>query len=653
MSLSCPRVVLVGQPNVGKSQLFNLLTGSYTVVSNYPGTTVEITSGRGVLEGKGIEVTDTPGLYSLAALSPEEQVTRLLLFQERPGLVIQVADARNLSRMLPLTLELLEAGLPVVLVLNMMDEARASGVSVKSGLLSRRLGVPVVPAVLVSGRGLNNLRRAAAGALWGLDRQVPAGLAVRYPPAVEGALSTLAGRLRGRYGVSSRAAAQAFFNLDPALAGLMAKRGEEVPDLQSIARRVELGGDPLLLMASARRAAAASLLEGVVSRIISPGGSLWAGALDRFLMSPAGGIPVCAIILYVGFYRFVGRVGAGLLVDLMEHRLFRNLAAPLLQAWGEQYLPWAWLRDLLLAEYGVITLGLRYTFTIILPILTTFFLFFSFIEDSGYLPRAAYLINGLMEKVGLNGKAVIPLTLGLGCGTLAVLVTRTLDSRRERLQAALLLSLAVPCSAQLGLIMTLLRRPAALLIWGAVVVLCFAGAARAGRALIGPGGEPFCLEIPPLRLPRPVIILRKTAARLRWYLKEVWLIFAGISVLMWGLQYSGLLPVFIRGLEPAAASLGLPGEGALIFVYGFLRRDYGAAGLYDLSRGGVLEAGQILVAAVVLTLFLPCLAQVVMLFREYGARFTALVVGVTAALSWSAGLLVRLLVSLPWVQVWL
>ncbi len=489
--------------------------------------------------------------------------------------------------------------------------------------------------------------------LWGTGRPAPASPEVHYPPVLETALRSISGRLRGRYGVSHRTVGLAFFSLDPTLARLMAGQGECVAELQETARRVELSGDPMLLLASARRAAAASLLRGVVTRVFPPEKGALAGALDRFLMNPAGGLPVLGVMLYAGFYRFVGRIGAGLLVDLLEHRFFQNLAAPLLQVWGVRYLPWDWLRDLLVAEYGIITLGLRYTFTIILPILTTFFIFFSLIEDSGYLPRAAYLINALMEKLGLNGKAVIPLTLGLGCGTLAVLVTRTLDNRRERLQAALLLSLAVPCSAQLGLIMALLRRPAAITLWGAVVALSFAGAARAGTVLLGRGGEPFCLEIPPLRLPRPGVILRKTAARLRWYLKEVWLIFAGISVFMWGLQYSGLLPVFIRALQPAAASLGLPGEGALIFVYGFLRRDYGAAGLYDLAQSGSLDAGQLLVAAVVLTLFLPCLAQMVMLFKEYGVRFTALVATVTAAVSWSAGLLVHLLAGLPWVRVWL
>jgi len=160
-----PQVILVGHPNVGKSQLFNLLTGKQVLVSNYPGTTVELTRGKAKLEGMEVEIIDSPGLYSLSALSPEEQVTRLLLLKKRPALVIQVMDARNIQRMLSLTLELKEAGLPLMLVLNMMDEAEASGLKIDSALLSRRLGTPVVCTALVARRGLKQLKRVAAAAL--------------------------------------------------------------------------------------------------------------------------------------------------------------------------------------------------------------------------------------------------------------------------------------------------------------------------------------------------------------------------------------------------------------------------------------------------------------------------------------------------------
>lgn len=640
-----PRIVLVGQPNVGKSQLFNLLTSSYVTVSNYPGTTVELASGKGVISGKPVEVIDSPGLYSLSALSPEEQVTRLLIFKERPALVIQVADARNLPRMLNLTLELIEADLPLLLVLNMMDEARASGVKIRSDLLTLRLGIPVVPAVLVTGIGLSSLKKAMSELLSlppaSPSRQTP----VVYPSSLESALRRLTTMLKGRYGVSGRTVALSLFQLDPALENLIRQREGAISRLLFLLESAIPPGDPLLLLAAARRRVAARLLHGVFSCAENyPHSGI--GYLNRLLLNPVSGGLALALILYFGFYHFVGGFGAGFLVELLERRLFMGHIEPILNSWGERFLPWPWLKELLVLDYGVLTLGLRYTLTIILPIMVTFFFFFSLIEDSGYLPRAAYLVNWLMEKIGLNGKAIIPLTLGLGCGTLAMLATRTLESRKERLQAALLLSLAVPCSAQLGLIMAVLA-PGGLVIWAFMLIFSFLAAAVATRRLFGGEAAPFCLEIPPLRIPQPAVILKKTASRLLWYLREIWILFIGISVLTWALKSSGLMERLITMLRPLSATLGLPGEAAPIFIYGFLRRDYGAAGLFDLARDGLLDPEQVLVAAVVLTLFLPCAAQLAMLVREQGWRFAGLVVLFTAIVSWLAGVLLNLALKLP------
>lgn len=641
-----PLIVLVGHPNVGKSRLFNLLTGSSAIVSNYPGTTVEITRGAGKIEGRSVEVIDSPGLYSLIALSPEEQVTRLLLLQQVPDLVIQVVDACNLGRMLSLTMELLEAKLPLLIVLNMMDEAAAAGLKINSSLLSRRLGVSVVPATLVDRRGFKQLCREASSALRGEKGTgaPPAGL--RYPALLERQFAMGESVLRGQYGLSRRAVAIALLHSDPAFEAVLKSQEGALKQLHCLCEPPSGLSDPLLQLAVARRRFVRILLRGVIA---SHSARLYpvAEKLNSILQNPWSGGAVLLVVLYFGFYRFVGGFGAGTLVELLEERLFLGIVAPFLNRCAELYIPWIWLRELLVLDYGILTLGLRYTITIILPIMATFFLFFSLIEDSGYLPRAAYLINCLMEKVGLNGKAVIPLVLGLGCGTLAVLVTRTLDSRQERMQAALLLSLAVPCSAQLGLILAILPQSASLLLWLLFLIMVFCGAAAGGALLFGRETAPFCLEIPPLRLPRPGAILSKTAARLRWYLREVLPLFIGISVLIWVLRYSGLLAAMITSLQRPLAFLGLPPETALIFVYGFLRRDYGAAGLYDLTRAGILDSGQVLTAAIVLTLFLPCVAQVAMLGREYGFKFLLLVFICTALFSGAAGLAVRYLTGIP------
>jgi|LSQX01.3.fsa_nt_gb ferrous iron transport protein B len=642
-----PELILVGHPNVGKSRLFNLLTRKQVAVSNYPGTTVELTHGKADINGKTIMVVDTPGLYSLEAVSPEEQVTRLILVEKRPSLVIQVADARNLPRMLGLTLELLEAGVPLILVLNMMDEAKASGLTINSTLLSRRLGVPVIPAALISGSGLKQIRRTASELLQ-MDGSGSDGI-IKYrldSLPLARALERLANALHGNYGISRRALATALLNPDPSLKALVAKREGMRPELKLYLQELKQYDHALLTVATARRRAATELLKGVISYPDREPFS-FAEKISTILVNPLSGWPVLLLVLFFGFYQFVGRFGAGTLVELLEKRLFLERLAPVLNYWGELYLPWDWLRELLVMDYGIFTLGLRYTFAIILPIMACFFLFFSIVEDSGYLPRAAYLVNRAMEAVGLSGKAVIPLTLGFGCGTLAVLTTRTLDSRRERLQASLLLSLSIPCSAQLGLILALLPAGSPIYLWLGALLCAFIAAARIGRTLFGAAEQTFCLEIPPLRPPQWGAILRKTAARLRWYLKEVMPLFAGISVLMWFLRQTGLIDLIIRGFQPVASSLGLPSEAALIFVYGFLRRDYGAAGLFDLARSSALSPGQLVVAAVALTLFLPCAAQCTVLLREHGLGFTALVIATTALVAWLGGMAIHLIISIP------
>lgn len=649
MSAGILRIVLIGHPNVGKSQLFNLLTGRHVIVSNYPGTTVELTRGKGRLGNKEVEFIDSPGLYSLSALSSEEQVTRLLLLKEKPALVIQVVDARNLPRMLSLTLELLEAELPLVLVLNMMDEAEAAGLKIEVELLSRRLGVPVVSTTLVTGRGLKQLSRVSSALLHERTQKLQSYKPTSfYPPSIEHTISKISSRINGVYGLSPVAIAAAMFNPDPAMLKTLEKQEGALGPLFNALQSRPWPDEPLLLLAGARREHSISLLEGVIQAPLKERASLSEG-LSRLMLDPVGGSIILAFVLYFGFYRFVGGFGAGTLVELLEVRIFSGQVAPLLNAWAEQLLPWLWLRELLVLDYGILTLGFRYAFAIILPIMATFFLFFSLIEDSGYLPRAAYLMNHVMEKIGLNGKAIIPLTLGLGCGTLAVLVTRTLETRRERLQASLLLSLAVPCSAQLGLILALLAHSRGLLIWLGAVLLSFFGAALLGRRFWGYDAVAFSLEIPPLRVPRLGAILRKTAARLRWYLREVLPLFIGISILMWFLGQSGLIEHVIGAIRPLVAMVGLPVETALIFVFGFLRRDYGAAGLFDLARSGALDPGQVVVAAVVLTLFLPCVAQLTVLFREHGIGFTALVVVLTALIAWLTGFLVYLLTTVPFV----
>lgn len=575
-------VALVGNPNVGKSVLFYHLTGNYVTVSNYPGTTVELSQGVANLYGKSYLVYDTPGMYSLSSVTEEEAVTRRFLMEKSPDLVIHVVDTKNLPRMLPLTLELLSCGFPVLLALNMMDEADKLGVRVNRVKLAEHLGIGVVEAAFAHGRGVPTLKRE-------MVRVMATEATGSTLPAVPHRVKRAAACFTGQYPLPN-----------PVIAPLPLEEDEK---------------GSLFHFALQRRVEAEIMLTSIF-RAGTEGGRGW---LDRVTLNPWGGFLITLAVLYFGLYLFVGSFGAGILVDLLEGTLFGEIIIPQVSHWVDVLIPYAALQELLAGEFGILTLGFRYAVGIILPIVGTFFFFFSLLEDIGYLPRLAYWADGWMSKNGLNGRAVIPLTLGLGCGTMAVLVTRTLESRRERMIATFLLALAIPCSAQLGLILALMsKEPTYLLIWGSVVGGVFLFAGHVLNVLLPGSRAPFFMELPPLRMPKLNAILQKTLARMRWYFLEIIPVFMLVSLSLWALQTVGLLDNLAGSLSPLLGRIGLPPQLSLVFLYGFFRRDYGAAGLFDLFIAGSVSSAQLLVAAVVLTLFLPCLAQMSMMIRERG-----------------------------------
>jgi ferrous iron transport protein B len=345
----------------------------------------------------------------------------------------------------------------------------------------------------------------------------------------------------------------------------------------------------------------------------------FAERLSDLLITPWFGVPVLLLVLYLGLFKFVGGLGAGVVVDFLERTVFDGHISPFVDSLTSRAIPWPALRDLIGGEYGVITLGFRYALAIILPIVTFFFVVFAIMEDTGYLPRLALLVDRVFKRIGLSGRGVIPIVLGFGCDTMATMVTRTLPTLRERVIATLLLALAVPCSAQLGLILAILHgRPLALAVWGGVLAAVFLLTGFLAARLM-PGEIPhFYMELPPLRLPKLSNVLVKTYTRVHWYLKEVIPLFLLASVLIWLGHLSGLFHLAVRGLTYPVRWIGLPDEAATVFLYGFFRRDYGAAGLYDLNSQQALTGVQLTVATIALTLFLPCIAQFLVNVKERG-----------------------------------
>jgi len=373
--------------------------------------------------------------------------------------------------------------------------------------------------------------------------------------------------------------------------------------------------------------------------------------LGRLSTHPVWGAGILAIVL-LALYWFVGIFGAGTLVGLLEENLFGEIINPWVIQTTTQFVPGGFWADLLVGEYGLWTMGMTYALALILPIVSTFFLAFGMLEDSGYLPRLAALSNQVFQKLGLNGKAVLPMVLGLGCVTMATLTTRVLESKRERFLVTLLLALAIPCSAQLGVVMGMLAAISlsATAIWAGVVggVLLIVGWLA---AKLTPGERTeLLIEIPPLRWPVFSNVLLKTLARLEWYLKEVIPLFLLGTAVMFILDKIGLLPWLNQAMQPMVVNwLGLPAEASGAFLMGFMRRDFGATGLFIMEAQGLLTAPQVVVAMVAITLFIPCVASVFMIARERGKWTAAGMVILIFPLAFIiAGLLSKLLLLSGW-----
>jgi ferrous iron transport protein B len=617
-------LLLVGNPNVGKSVIFGALTRRYVTVSNYPGTTVEITRGVARAVPGTPEVIDTPGTNSLTPQSEDEAVTRDILLAEPDAIVVQVGDTKNLRRVLYLTLQLAELQRPQVLVLNLQDEARDLGIGVDAAALERSLGIPVLPATATRNAGLDAIPRRLGDA-------AIAGVSASYPAAVERAAVTVAADLPERLGTARRGIATMLLAgdrtlVDWAAANMTDAARERVDTLR---RELEhaLGHSPATAIARARHRAAAALLRAVYHADRALRGS-FRDRLGAFVMHPLWGFPVLALVL-IAAYELVGVFGAGTLVGLVENGLFGKVINPAATALANRVIPWPFLRELFVGPYGVVTMALTYAFAIVLPVVGTFFIFFGLLEDSGYLPRLAVMLNRVFRLMGLNGKAVLPMVLGLGCDTMATLTTRILATRKERVLVTLLLALGVPCSAQLGVILAMLASmaPLATLIWCGVVAGTLIGVGWAAARLLPGRGSDFLLEVPPLRVPSLANIVIKTAARTEWYLKEAVPLFVLGTLLLFVLDASGALPLLERASRPVVVGLlGLPEKAADAFLIGFLRRDYGAAGLFVLRNQGLLDGVQALVSLVVITLFVPCIANYFMMIKERGvAVATAMV----------------------------
>ncbi|MCK9614760.1 MAG: ferrous iron transporter B [Candidatus Omnitrophica bacterium] len=566
-------IILVGNANVGKSVIFNALTRSYVTVSNYPGTTVDISKGIAKLGLQNFTVYDTPGINSLIVHSEDEKVTRDILSKSDITCVVQVADSKNLKRSLVLTLELIELGLPLVLNLNMSDEAKERGISIDIKKLSQKLGIDIVETVAVTGEGIPKLKEAISRAK---TTQPPKGFTV--------------------------------FSSD------------EIASLRKKNQKIE------------------ELLRDIL-RISKPKAKSASEFIGALTVSPISGIPILIVVLFI-MYLFVGRLAAVWGVDFFENKIFGQYINPFLGGIIDKFIPIPIVKEFLMGQYGIISMAVTYAFAIIFPIVTAFFLFFGILEDSGYLPRLSVLSDKVFRIIGLNGRAILPMVLGLGCGTMATLTSRILETKKERILVSIILTLAIPCSAQLGVIMAMLSQFSlrAFLLWFSTILFVIITIGFLSSRLVPGKRSPFIQELPPMRFPQIANIIVKTGARLKWYLKEAVPLFILGTFILFVSDKIGLLNLIERVLSPfIVVWLHLPKETTAAFIIGFLRRDYGAAGLYQLARAGVLDKIQIFVSLIVITLFVPCIAQFFVTVKERGLKVALMIAGFVFLFAFLAG----------------
>ncbi len=612
------KIVLVGNPNVGKSVIFNHLTGKYVTVSNYPGTTVEIY--RGFLKGSGenVLVIDSPGVQSLLARTEDEKVTVSILLEEDPDVVVLIADAKNLKRAFLLLFELKLFNFPTVLVLNMWDEAKMRGIEIDEKKLSSLLGIPVIKTVAIHGRGIRELFMSVEKA------SVPE-IDFSFDKKIEKVIKDIKKIIKEPI-ERERGILHLFLSGEKISEERLKNKLKEKDFKRILKIREDLEKilpEPIeFVLISDINKNVQKILDGVIVKREKIYKNKITEFLDKFMIHPFWGYIFLGFVLFL-LYEFVGVLGAGVFVDFLENKVFGKFINPfIIKIFNLLPLP-SVIKEFFVGEFGVFTMALTYGLAIIFPVIITFFIAFGILEDSGYFPRLATLLNNFFKKIGLSGRAVLPMLLGLGCDTMATVTTRTLETKKEKIIVTFLLALGIPCSAQMGVIMALMSGVSfsAFLIWAFAISFNILLVGFLASKIIKGKESFFLMEIPPLRVPSFQNILFKTMARLEWYLKEVIPIFILGTAILFIMDKTHILARLEDLFKPVVKNiLGLPKEAAIGFIMGFLRRDYGAAGFYRLKEMGLLNVSQLIVSMVTITLFIPCIANFLIIIKERGLK---------------------------------
>ena len=633
------RIALVGQPNCGKSALFNSVAGYKTIVSNFPGTTVDFVASQVHLNGDRFTLIDLPGIYSLSTSEREEILARRYLIEEKPDLVINILDASVLSRSLELTLELLELKLPLVICLNMIDEAAKKGVEIDVAHLSQDIGVPVIPAIANRGQGVPELfQTAVEKAKSGITGKIHF-LSLDVERIISELADLLGAATAARLGVPARFLAIRLLEEDEEF--VQAVR-EITPGILSDVQRLrgvlsECHGRPSdMVMSSERHSLAMNLFEHV-AKVKPRSAKPFREHIDRYLMHPYLGYLFLAGILF-SFFWIVFSFGKHIEEPILA--LFDHIATHLGVHLSKGSLLFTVVNGLIQGFSGGIG--------IVLPYLIPFLLGLSLLEDIGYLPRAAFLMDSIMHSIGLHGKSIIPFVLSYGCNVPAIMGVKIMERARDRFITAVLVTL-IPCAARTTVIFALvafyLGPFNALLLYGLNIVVI----AVAGKILsrfmpeVSPG---MILEMPSYKLPQLSDVMRKVWFRLREFILIAWPILIAGSVILSLLEYfqlderiNEILSFFTSGL------LGLPSAVGITLLFGILRKELAiimlvqALGTSNFSS--VMTGEQMMVFTVFSLFYIPCLATLGMLRATIGGRGMLFTLFFTTAIGTGMALAVR------------
>ena len=618
-----PGIAIVGNMNVGKSSLFSWLCEKETDRKNFPGTTVSLTAGQ--IKSFNATAYDTPGIYSIFSANEDEMVSRDILLPQKSfnpiSSILLVADAKNMKRSIAIAMQYAEYGLPMLLDINMIDEAASRGIEINFEKLSDLLGIDICTSIAREGIGIRKI-------LTKLKSPRIAKKLVNYPDWVNNFLDIIE-KLCKNSDISPRVIGLLLLTGDRSIEKYLSKKFgtellDELKDLAADYRKGESETFQALLVNLYNKKAEQIVKE--IQEVEPPRKNPLLVTFGDWCTQLHTGIPIAVSVLFL-IYLFVGTFGATFIVDTINGVVFEGYIIP----WTAKVLapiPNQFFKDMIIdPDFGILPTGVFLALGLVMPVLFCFYLVFGILEDSGYLPRLSILLDKVFRKMGLNGKGVIPLVMGFSCVTMAILTTRLLDTKKEKNIATFLLLLGMPCAPLIAVMLVILDKmpfSATLTIFGIIFAQTFIAGFMANKILPGQG-SPLIFEIPPMRLPKPMQVIKSAAHKTYFFIKEAIPIFVYASLFVFLFERIGGLEVAEKLLHPLTNSLmGLPEKSVQVFIKTIIRRESGATELEHLS--GIYTNLQLVVNLLIMTFLTPCINAIIVLFKERGKKTAALII---------------------------